>query len=50
MKITKQLTVMATAVAVALISGCGRSSEDGEAVLHVYNWSDYMAEGLIERF
>lgn len=50
MKITKQLTVLATAAAVAFISGCGRSSDEDEAVLHIYNWSDYMAEGLIERF
>jgi len=33
-----------------LFSGCGKSSEEGKSVLHVYNWSDYMAEGLLEQF
>ncbi len=50
MKYTKQLILLAGAVAMAFVSGCGRSSDEGKPVLHVYNWSDYMAEGLLEQF
>jgi spermidine/putrescine transport system substrate-binding protein len=50
MKHTTQLILLGSAATVALISGCGRSSEEAKPVLHVYNWSDYIAEGLIEQF
>jgi spermidine/putrescine transport system substrate-binding protein len=39
--------ITAAALAAALFTGCGR---DARPVLHVYNWSDYIAEGLIEQF
>lgn len=50
MKHTKNLILLSGAIAVALFSGCGRSSNEEKPVLHVYNWSDYIAEGLIEQF
>jgi spermidine/putrescine transport system substrate-binding protein len=39
--------ITAAALAAALFTGCGR---DARPVLHVYNWSDYIADGLIEQF
>lgn len=50
MKHTKHLSLFFGALAVLIISGCGRSSEEARPVLHVYNWSDYIADGLIEAF
>lgn len=50
MKYTKHIILLAGAAALGLIAGCGGSSNEGKAVLHVYNWSDYMAEGLVEQF
>ena len=50
MKLTKYLILLAGVVALFLASGCRRSGVAGKPVLHVYNWSDYMAEGLIEQF
>lgn len=50
MKHTIPMTLLAGAISMALLSGCGRSSEEAKPVLHVYNWSDYIADGLIEQF
>lgn len=50
MKIPSHLILLSGALAMALLSGCGRSSTEEKPVLHVYNWSDYIAEGLIEQF
>ncbi|MGC9451645.1 MAG: ABC transporter substrate-binding protein [Oceanipulchritudo sp.] len=50
MKHTPYLILLAGALCLALLSGCGRSSEEAKPVLHVYNWSDYIAEGLLEQF
>jgi spermidine/putrescine transport system substrate-binding protein len=36
-------------MAATFLFGCGASKE-AKPVLHVYNWSDYLAEGLIEKF
>ena len=50
MKNKTHLILLSGAVGMALLSGCGRSSEEAKPVLHVYNWSDYIADGLIEEF
>ena len=50
MKMKTHLILLAGALVMALVSGCGRSSEEARPVLHVYNWSDYIAEGLLEQF
>ncbi len=50
MKTYKLISLLAGAATLALLSGCGRSSSEDLPVLHVYNWSDYIAEGLVEQF
>ena len=50
MKILKYLIMAAISSVVALLAGCGGSADSGKSVLHVYNWSDYLAEGLLEQF
>lgn len=50
MKILKYLIMVAISSVLALLAGCGGSADSGKPVLHVYNWSDYLAEGLLEQF
>lgn len=51
MKSRFTLVLTASTLLIALISaGCGRSQAANQPVLHVYNWSDYLADGLVERF
>lgn len=40
---------LASIMIVLLVAGCGGGGSQ-KAVLHVYNWDDYMAEGVIEKF
>ena len=37
-------------LAVAVCSGCYNTSEDRQAILKVYNWADYIGEGVLEDF
>ena len=37
-------------LAVAVCSGCYNASEDRQAILKVYNWADYIGEGVLEDF
>lgn len=49
MKIHRPLIVLGGLGLAVFLSGCG-SSEKEKPVLHVFNWSDYIADGLIEQF
>ena len=42
--------IKAIALAVALFSALSLSAKDRNAILKVYNWSDYIAEGVVEDF
>lgn len=49
-----RLLSIATLLGAALLAGCDQSpapgQEKGAQVLHVYNWSDYIAEDTLENF
>ncbi len=47
MKFSKILLSLSTILLAGLFAGCAR---DDRPVLYVYNWSDYIADGLIEQF
>jgi spermidine/putrescine transport system substrate-binding protein len=49
MKIHRSLHLVGGLGLAFFFAGCG-SSEAEKPVLHVYNWSDYIADGLIEQF
>jgi spermidine/putrescine transport system substrate-binding protein len=42
--------ILCAAIVGTLLTGCGKASDDAKPVLHVYNWSDYIAEGVLEQF
>ncbi|MFP4281878.1 MAG: spermidine/putrescine ABC transporter substrate-binding protein [Opitutales bacterium] len=49
MKTSLLFSLPAAAGALLFLGGCGGGAED-KPVLHVYNWSDYIADGLLEQF
>lgn len=49
MKIKCSLLAFSGVLSVFFLAGCGGSSDDAN-VLRVYNWSDYIADGILEQF
>src|ERR1700722_13291518 len=43
-------TLIAGGVLLAGLAGCSGASTANETVLNVYNWSDYIAPGVIDNF
>lgn len=42
--------IIATVVACVLLAGCYNESESRQSVLKIYNWADYIGEGVLEDF